>query len=78
MFTATVVLCNSDQRFFKLEISRNSYPGILKIHKEKNKSNNGGILLGTFLLVQNKVWMGGVSSVHFFGFFLIILTLHSP
>ena len=37
MFTATTVLCNSIKDFLKLEISQNSYPGIIKIHHENNR-----------------------------------------
>ena len=35
MFTATTVLCDSIKNCLELEISRNNYPGIFKIHQRK-------------------------------------------
>ena len=49
MFTATAVLCSSIKVCLQPEISRNNYPGILKIHQGNIKDLCLLEMLGTLL-----------------------------
>ena len=44
IFTATTVCCNTIKDRCKLEISRNNYPGILKIHQGKIREISGNFV----------------------------------